>query len=132
MRAAQTTLEMIDQATDFEKARHLQLWLWGHIAEAVSALRVACSSAGRLRRRAPDGDALPGQRARHPSAAVEETEAVREQPMRLVAASCSYPSARSGTATFRDAAFQPTTRGSARVSGCRASPRSTRTRRLGA
>jgi hypothetical protein len=34
IRAVRGTLEMIDEASDFEKARHLQLWLWGHIVEA--------------------------------------------------------------------------------------------------
>jgi hypothetical protein len=34
IRAVASTLELIEDAGDFEKARHLQLWLWGHIVEA--------------------------------------------------------------------------------------------------
>ncbi len=34
IRAVSTTLELINDADEFVKARHLQLWLWGHIVEA--------------------------------------------------------------------------------------------------
>jgi hypothetical protein len=34
IRAVASTLELIKDADEFLKARHLQLWLWGHIVEA--------------------------------------------------------------------------------------------------
>ncbi len=47
--AVASTLDLIDNADDFAKARHLQLWLWGHILEAsapyelVARLLAVCS-----------------------------------------------------------------------------------------
>ena len=60
IRAVQGTLDMIDEATDFEKARHLQLWLWGHIVEAsapyelLARLLAVCAGERPLETHFPD------------------------------------------------------------------------------
>jgi hypothetical protein len=62
IRAVESTLDMIDEAKDFEKARHLQLWLWGHIIEAsapyelLARLLAVCAGERPLATHFPDSE----------------------------------------------------------------------------
>jgi hypothetical protein len=80
--AVTSTLDLIDNADDFTKARHLQLWLWGHILEAsapyelLARLLAVCGGQRPQATHFPDSDRgvppSPGRKI----AALEATAAV--------------------------------------------------------